>query len=103
MPAGRRELRRTPEVGAPTTAAAPPPGGRGGRIDTSTAAPVRNRLSLAMRSVLGAPLLVVAALMASALPAAAQTGERPGGTARHSLRAPLTQESFYFVVADRFA
>ena len=44
------------------------------------------------------PILLAAALLA--VPAAASA--RPGDQARHSLRAPLTGENFYFVMADRF-
>ena len=45
------------------------------------------------------PILLAAALLA--VPAAASA--RPGADqARHSLRAPLTGENFYFLMADRF-
>src|SRR5918995_291023 len=47
-----------------------------------------------------APIVVLAAALCAcvaAAPAAAQ-----GGGAQHSLRSPVTDESFYFVMADRF-
>jgi glycosidase len=46
------------------------------------------------------PVLLGAVLLALPSAAAAQGGG--GAAARHSLRAPLTDESFYFVMADRF-
>jgi len=46
------------------------------------------------------PILLGAALLA--LPSAASAQGGGGADARHSLRAPLTGESFYFVMADRF-
>jgi alpha-amylase len=47
-------------------------------------------------------LMVTAALPAA--PASAEAGDRGHGlAARHSLRAPVTDENFYFVMADRFA
>jgi alpha-amylase len=46
------------------------------------------------------PILLGAALLA--LPSAASAQRGGGADARHSLRAPLTGESFYFVMADRF-
>src|SRR4029453_11564816 len=46
------------------------------------------------------PILLGAVLLA--LPSAASAQGGGGADARHSLRAPLTGESFYFVMADRF-
>jgi alpha-amylase len=46
------------------------------------------------------PILLGVALLA--VPSAASGNERGSGDARHSLRAPLTGENFYFVMADRF-
>jgi alpha-amylase len=46
------------------------------------------------------PILLGAVLLALPSVAAAEGGGRP--EARHSLRAPLTGENFYFVMADRF-
>ena len=43
-----------------------------------------------------AVVLLVTALAAAAAPAAGQ------GDAQHSLRSPVTDERFYFVMADRF-
>src|SRR5829696_402139 len=45
-------------------------------------------------------VVLVAAL--SACVAAAPAGAKGGGGARHSLRPPVTDERFYFVMADRF-
>jgi glycosidase len=45
--------------------------------------------------------LVVAGLTAT--PAVADRGHQDGPEARHSLRGPVTDENFYFVMADRFA
>jgi alpha-amylase len=54
-----------------------------------------------MRSWLRRALPIVLAAALLAVPAAASA--RPGDDqARHSLRAPLTGENFYFVMADRF-
>ncbi len=50
------------------------------------------------RAVLALAALVLAAVLAA--PASAGGGDHDG--ARHSLRAPVTGESFYFVMADRF-
>jgi alpha-amylase len=48
-------------------------------------------------------LVVTVAAAVMAAPAWAGGGHRDeGGHARHSLRAPVTGESFYFVMADRF-
>ena len=46
------------------------------------------------------PILLGSVLLA--VPSAASGDEGGSGDARHSLRAPLTGESFYFVMADRF-
>ena len=46
------------------------------------------------------PILLAVALLA--VPAAASARRRARAQARHSLRAPLTGENFYFVMADRF-
>jgi glycosidase len=46
------------------------------------------------------PILLGVALLA--VPSAASGNEGGSGDARHSLRAPLTEENFYFVMADRF-
>jgi alpha-amylase len=46
------------------------------------------------------PILLAAVLLA--VPSAASGNEGGGGDARHSLRAPVTAENFYFVMADRF-
>ena len=46
------------------------------------------------------PILLGVALLA--VPSAASGDEGGSGAARHSLRAPLTGENFYFVMADRF-
>ena len=46
------------------------------------------------------PILLGVALLA--VPSAASGNEGGSGDARHSLRAPLTGENFYFVMADRF-
>ena len=49
-------------------------------------------------------VVVLGVLLATVLAAPAWAGgKRDDGDARHSLRAPLTGESFYFVMADRFA
>jgi glycosidase len=45
------------------------------------------------------PVLLVSVLLM--LPTTASAGD-DGGDARHSLRAPLTGDNFYFVMADRF-
>src|SRR4029453_10297319 len=47
----------------------------------------------------GLPVLLVSVLLM--LPTTASAGD-DGGDARHSLRAPLTGDNFYFVMADRF-
>ncbi len=49
--------------------------------------------------------LLLAVLLAAVLPAwPASADDRHGGLdGRHSLRAPVTDENFYFVMADRFA
>src|SRR4029079_2162227 len=62
------------------------------------------RPTLARRPALFAVLAVLAAL---ALPVQAAQADRgshgPGaGIAQHSLRTPVTDEDFYFVMADRF-
>ena len=46
------------------------------------------------------PILLGVALLA--VPSAASGDEGGSGDARHSLRAPLTGDNFYFVMADRF-
>jgi len=50
--------------------------------------------------------LVAALVMVGGLAAPVDARSKPGGgdgaTARHSLRAPVTDENFYFVMADRF-
>ena len=46
------------------------------------------------------PILLGVALLA--VPSAASGDEGGSGAARHSLRAPLTAENFYFLMADRF-
>src|SRR5688572_25586008 len=48
-------------------------------------------------------VVVLGVLLATVLAAPAWAGGKRDGDARHSLRAPLTGESFYFVMADRFA
>ena len=55
---------------------------------------MRSWLRRAMPILLGAVLLAV--------PSAASGSEGGSGDARHSLRAPLTGDNFYFVMADRF-
>src|SRR5689334_1689989 len=46
--------------------------------------------------------LLVAVLVTSAAPAWAHDHHGAGGDARHSLRQPVTDQNFYFVMADRF-
>ena len=46
--------------------------------------------------------LVVVGGLAAPVDAKAKPGAGDGATARHSLRAPVTDENFYFVMADRF-
>jgi len=57
---------------------------------------VRGAVTVLLASVLGAALATVPA-------AAAPQPDHPGGlAAQHSLRGPVTDENFYFVMADRF-
>ena len=49
-----------------------------------------------------AVLAVAAFVLTTVLAAPAWAGGGHGDDARHSLRAPVTGESFYFVMADRF-
>src|SRR4029453_8184054 len=59
---------------------------------------IRGReMRVRLRRVL--PVLLVSVLLM--LPTTASAGD-DGGDARHSLRAPLTGDNFYFVMADRF-
>src|SRR4051812_37491108 len=46
--------------------------------------------------------LLVVALVTSAAPAWAHDHHGGAGDARHSLRQPVTDQNFYFVMADRF-
>ncbi len=48
-------------------------------------------------------LIALLTLAAVALPAGTAVAKGPDHKAQHSLRAPLTGENFYFVMADRFA
>src|SRR4051794_28897901 len=52
-----------------------------------------------MPGIRAAAVLLAAALAACAVAAAPAAGH---GHARHSLRSPVTDERFYFVMADRF-
>ncbi|MFD5278486.1 alpha-amylase family glycosyl hydrolase [Pseudarthrobacter sp. NPDC058362] len=63
-------------------------------------------LSIAAAGLLAAALAASAAVLpAAATPAqSGQDGKsRPSSSALHSLRAPVTDENFYFVMADRFS
>jgi glycosidase len=57
---------------------------------------VRGAVTVLLAAVLGA------ALAAAPAGAAPEPGEHGGLPASHSLRAPVTDENFYFVMADRF-
>ncbi|HEX5533064.1 MAG TPA: alpha-amylase family glycosyl hydrolase [Actinomycetales bacterium] len=54
-------------------------------------------------AMLVAVLATVLALPAQGAPPTARQGEGLGRVAQHSLRQPVTDETFYFVMADRFA
>ena len=109
----RAGLGRGPGAAGPVTAAASPKWGVSSASPTGlrcepltprTASPSEPLMRLSPRPVL---LAVVALLLGLVVPLAANpAGADPrhqGGVAGHSLRAGVTDENFYFVMADRFA
>ncbi|WP_412178029.1 alpha-amylase family glycosyl hydrolase [Pseudarthrobacter chlorophenolicus] len=66
--------------------------------------PPRARSGAAARRAAVGLLAATVALSAASLPAqAAPAPKDPASAAQHSLRAPVTDENFYFVMADRFS
>ncbi|MBT2250557.1 alpha amylase C-terminal domain-containing protein [Arthrobacter sp. BHU FT2] len=85
-----------------TPTSAPP------RAQTAPHPPTRHRSGAVRRTAAGLAAAVLA-FSTTSLPAAAAPGPKdpgskgPSSAAGHSLRAPVTDENFYFVMADRFS